>query len=165
ARVPLTVNCRNTLNILDTVKQRLGADMGVRGAGKGPAVREYTAASPVEAFERLAQEIRDLMGPGQLPLSQITILSPRPFKASSAARLPKALSCHILALDAWAIRNFPPQAISFARIHEFKGLENEAVLVVDLPAPESMDHGSTGLAAHYVAMSRARSILSLIYTA
>ena len=41
------------------------------------------------------------------------------------------------------MRRVPGDKVGFARIDEFKGLENEA--------------------AHYVAMSRARSVLSLIY--
>ena len=52
--------------------------------------------------------------------------------------------------------------VGFARIDEFKGLENEAIIVVDLPAPPKVSGGS---AAHYVAMSRARSVLSLIHDA
>ena len=39
-------------------------------------------------------------------------------------------------------------------------LETEAVVVVDLPAPDRADGKQ---AAHYVAMSRARSVLSLVY--
>ena len=52
--------------------------------------------------------------------------------------------------------------VGFARIDEFKGLENEAIIVVDLPVSDEVRGGS---AAHYVAMSRARSVLSLIQMA
>ncbi len=49
--------------------------------------------------------------------------------------------------------------VGFARIEEFKGLENEAVIVIDLPPFEK----SIGNAAeHYVAMTRPRAILSII---
>ena len=50
--------------------------------------------------------------------------------------------------------------MGFARIDEFKGLENEAIIVVDLPASDETSRDS---AAHYVATSRARSVLSLVY--
>ena len=63
-------------------------------------------------------------------------------------------------LDDYSMRNIPGDTVGFARIEEFKGLENEAIVVVDLPAPAGADLNS---AAHYVAMSRARSVLSLIY--
>lgn len=57
------------------------------------------------------------------------------------------------------MRNPPVDKVGFARIDEFKGLENEAIVVVDLPAPSGAGGNE---AAHYVAMSRARSVLSLI---
>ena len=52
--------------------------------------------------------------------------------------------------------------VGFARIDQFKGLENEAIIVVDLPKPDEV---SGDLAAHYVSMSRARSVLSLVHLA
>lgn len=166
AKIPLTVNCRNTLNILDLVNERLRADMGVRGAGIGPVVKEQEVTSQEESAHYLEKEIYDLLDPGQLSLSQITILSPLPFRESSAALLPRELACQILELDPWAMRHFPPQLASFARIHEFKGLENEAVLVIDLPKPKkepSSHHLNHTLL--YIAMSRPRSLLSMIYHA
>lgn len=62
-------------------------------------------------------------------------------------------------LDEYSVKSFPGNQISFAKIGDFKGLENDAVIVGDLPPP-SRDED---VAAHYVAMSRARSVLSLIY--
>ena len=58
------------------------------------------------------------------------------------------------------MRSLPGDKVGFARIDEFKGLENEAVMVLDLPTPNVATQNA---AAHYVAMSRARSVLSLIY--
>ena len=58
------------------------------------------------------------------------------------------------------MREIPGDKVGFARIEEFKGLENEAIVVVDLPAPGRADRNT---AEHYVAMSRARSVLSLIH--
>ena len=50
--------------------------------------------------------------------------------------------------------------VGSVRIRKFKGVENEAIVVVDLPAPDGTDRKS---AEHYLAMSRAHSVLSLIY--
>ena len=58
------------------------------------------------------------------------------------------------------MREVPGDKVGFAKIEDFKGLENEAIVVVDLSAPAAADRKS---AEHYVAMSRARSVLSLIY--
>ena len=58
------------------------------------------------------------------------------------------------------MREAPDDRVGFARLGELKDLENEAIVVVDLPAPDKAARTS---AEHYVAMSRARSVLSLIY--
>ena len=69
---------------------------------------------------------------------------------------------HLIELDAFSMRDFPPKKMSFAQIADFKGLENEAVIVVDIPNPKKLNN-SESLAEHYVSMSRARVCLSLIY--
>lgn len=155
ARLRLTTNCRNTRQILELVRTRLGADMGVRGSGDGPAVRLLAARTAAEVTALLAAEIDWLTGPGGLPPSAITILSARPFSASAAARLPRPDAGALCVLDEYALRDFPPPAISFAEIVAFKGLENEAVIVIDL-CPEQAS------ALHYVGLSRARTCLTLI---
>ena len=63
-------------------------------------------------------------------------------------------------LDEYSMREAPGERGGFARIGEFKGIENEAFVVVDLPAS---DEAARTSAEHYVAMSQARSVLSLIY--
>jgi Nuclease-related domain len=158
-RVPLRTNCRNTSEILENIKIRLGADMGIRGSGYGPAVREFNAATKEEAVSTLGREL-DYFVQGGISYSQITILSPFTYKESLAAALPEKWKRVIFPLDLYGIRNFPPDAVSFSRITDFKGLENEAVIVVDLSSPLV----SANLKLHYVAMSRARSILSVITT-
>ena len=61
-------------------------------------------------------------------------------------------------LDSYAIRAFPPEGISFAQIADFKGLENDAIIVIDLTLSKS----SESITLHYVAMSRAKVYLSVI---
>lgn len=156
-RIPLTTNCRNTRQIIDLVQRTLGADMGVRGSGDGPAVVTHQARTEAEASHLLAAEIGRLTGPGGLAPGEITLLSPLPYTQSSAARLPAGLTSALSLLDEYALRTFPPPALSFAEIVAFKGLENEAIIVIDLPRP-------TGpIPWHYVALSRARTCLSVIY--
>ncbi len=41
-----------------------------------------------------------------------------------------------------------------------KGLENDAVIIIDLPSP---NRDNSPLSSHYVAMSRARIWLKMIY--
>jgi len=155
ARLRLTTNCRNTRQILELVQTRLHADMGVQGSGDGPAVRVLQASTAAEATALLAAEIHRLTGPGGLAPGEITLLSARPFAQSTAAQLPRSLAKDILVLDEYALRGFPPRAISFAEIAAFKGLENAAVIVIDLPADQAS-------ALHYVGYSRARTCLTVI---
>lgn len=156
-RLPLRVNCRNTLQVIDVIKGKLHADMGIRGTGNGPPVR-YTSATNTEvAVAALEREIKALINLG-LSYSQITVLSPLEYRNSIASRLPEKTRSKILELDVYGIRHFPPDAISFSTIPNFKGLENDAVILVELP---STDH-PTFASLSYVGMSRARAILSLV---
>lgn len=158
-QVPLRTNCRNTRIILDKVQMSLGADMGTRGAGAGPKIREHSSASREESAKLLAAELVELIDHGGIAPGDVTILSPYPVGDSCVALLPEKIRREIVTLDEYSLRNFPNTKTSFAEIANFKGLENEAIIVTDLPAPT---RGSQNLTMHYVAMSRARSVLSLI---
>ena len=159
-RMPLRINCRNTRVILEWIQDTLDADLGVRGAGAGPDVRRQTATTLRESAERTACEIGELVDVGGLAPGSVTILSPYEFAESSVALMPAEATRRVRRLDEYSMREMPGDKVGFARIEEFKGLENEAIVVVDLPAPDGAHRNS---AEHYVAMSRARSVLSLIY--
>ena len=49
-------------------------------------------------------------------------------------------------LDECSMREAPDDRVGFARLGELKGLENEAIVVVDLPAPDGTGRTS---AEHY----------------
>lgn len=159
AVVPLRTNCRNTRIILEKVQTSLGADMGIRGAGDGPKIRERSAETREESAQLLALELVELIDLGGLSPGDVTILSPCRVEDSCVAVLAEKIRREIVVLDAYSLRNFPNGKTSFAEIANFKGLENEAVIIVDLPPPANV---GPNLVAHYVAMSRARSVLSLI---
>ncbi|MBI5658818.1 MAG: hypothetical protein HZC43_04545 [Nitrosomonadales bacterium] len=145
--------------ILDKVQTSLGADMGTRGAGAGPKIRETISASKEESARLLAIELVELIDHGGISPGDVTILSPYPVGNSCVALLPEKIRNEIVTLDEYSLRNFPNAKASFAEIANFKGLENEAIIVVDLPPPTK---SSQNPIMHYVAMSRARSVLSLI---
>ncbi len=153
-------NCRNTHQILDQVQSLLGADMGVRGTGEGPEVVRHNARDREDTALILADEIERLTGPGGLSPSEISILSPCSFSASAVALLPKGLAADITELDEYALLDFPPKRISFARIGDFKGLENEAVILIDLPCVTDAVEVNPD---YYVGMSRARSLLVSVF--
>lgn len=162
AKIPLNTNCRNTLNIMNKVKDSLGADMGNIGAGKGPEVREKKAFSKKNEVKILREELSEIIEFGNVPYGSITILSPVPYQDSVASLLPPEFTNQINVLDEFSMRNFPPQKISFAQIFQFKGLENEAIIIIDLPPP---DISKNNYSIHYIAMSRPRAVLSIIFAA
>ncbi len=159
-KMPLTTNCRNTLNILDSIKSSLALDMGNTGTGLGP--KTITQTTPQEnKGKALSDMLKKLLDQGAKE-SSITILSPLPYHQSSVMLLPEATKCLIQELDDFSVRSYPLEKISFSQIKNFKGLENEVIIVVDLPAPKTLKE-TPDKAQHYVAMSRARGLLSTIW--
>jgi len=48
------------------------------------------------------------------------------------------------------------------QLENFKGLENEVIILIDLPKPDKNIKKDKAL--YYVAMSRAKGLLNIIYT-
>ncbi|MBK1735378.1 nuclease [Halorhodospira abdelmalekii] len=161
-RVPLKTNCRNTRVILDKIHTLLGADMGTRGAGDGPQVWTHTAHSKEEAARILAAELDKLIHDGGLTCGQVTILSGTALADSAVPLLPGRLKQSIERLDEHSLIHFPGDRTGFAEIANFKGLENDAIVMIGLPP---LSKRPERLAEHYVGMSRARAVLSVIYEA
>lgn len=158
--IPLTINCRNTKNILEKIQSSLQLDMGIKGTGIGPKILEYRATAD-NAVEILDRQIRQLLCDG-VPAGSITILSPLAYEKSSVAALPEQLRRKVIKLDDFSIRSFPIGGLSFSEIKNFKGLENEVIIVIDLVDP-STPREQSEKTNHYVAMSRARGLLCLIW--
>ncbi|MBF0232537.1 MAG: NERD domain-containing protein [Desulfamplus sp.] len=160
AKIPLTTNCRNSVPILKKVQERLGLDMGNRGTGEGPDVVECICGDE-KSGDELYNNIREMLN-NSVPPGSITILSPFAYAKSSASFLPESIKKNIINLDDYSIRSFPPSTISFAEIKNFKGLENDAIILIDLDHPENLI-GGFNKTIHYVAMSRARALLCIIW--
>ena len=109
----------------------------------------------------LTKVIDELIKVGGLSPGQVTILSPFNFDESVVVDLPDGYRKNIHVLDEYSFRNFPGDRISFSTIANFKGLENEAIILVDLAAPDVCEND---MANHYVGMSRAKAFLSLIWS-
>jgi hypothetical protein len=159
AKIPLRTNCRNTLPILSRIHDTLNADLGTSGVGDGPAVRETTSATIEEAAHLLGKELERLVDRDGFDPSEIVILSPKALRHSCAALLPSGFHLRIVELDEYSPRGAGRGAIGFAEIESFKGLESPVVVLVDLPPPSSI---SPDRALHYVGMSRARVLLSMV---
>ena len=159
ARIPLKTNCRNSLQILQLIQDALDADVGSSGVGDGPAVREVHVADADGAIQALEKELRSLVNGEGFDPGDIVILSPFPFAQSWTSSLSEDLRDLISVLDDTSPRNMNHHTIGFAQIGDFKGLESEVVVLVDMPRP---GHSETLRSLHYVGMSRARALLSMI---
>ena len=158
-QIPLRTNCRNTLPILQRIQGALDADMGNSGVGDGPAVREIHVADAEGAIQALEKELRVLVDGDGFNPGDIVVLSPFPFAQSWTSYLPEDLRDSISVLDDASPRNVNRHTIGFAQIGEFKGLESEVIVLVDMPGP---GHSENLRSCHYVGMSRARALLSMI---
>ena len=158
AKIPLTTNCRNSEPILKKVQDSLHLDMGNKGTGIGPKIHETIDTK--NDGNALKKEINNMLKGGVAP-SSITILSPFAYEKSSVSLLPKNMQKSITELDDYKVRSFPAEEISFSEIKNFKGLENEVIVVIDIIEPDKIQNSNK--AEHYVAMSRARALLSLIW--
>jgi hypothetical protein len=98
---------------------------------------------------------------GGVSPSSITILSPLSYEESTVSLLPDKIQKNIVKLDDYSVRSLPLSEISFSEIKNFKGLENEVIIVIDLVKPNEIEGDNK--VEHYVAMSRARGLLSVIW--
>lgn len=158
-RIPLNTNCRNSLPILQRIQGDLDADVGNSGAGDGPAVREVRVVDADSAIRTLEKELHDLVNGEGFNPGDIVVLSPIPFTQSWTSSLSEDLRDSISVLDDASPRNMNRHTIGFAQIGDFKGLESEVVVLVDMPGP---GHSEALRSLHYVGMSRARALLSMI---
>ena len=158
-QIPLTTNCRNTLPILQRIKEKLSADMGSSGVGNGPKVRAVRIEDTASATQALEKELQALIDDEGFNPGDIVVLSPVPFEQSCASSVSGNVRNSLSVLDDTSPRNTNRHSIGFAQISDFKGLESEVVVLVDMPSP-GLNEDLNSL--HYVGMSRARALLSMI---
>lgn len=159
AKVTLRTNCRNSLPILKCIQTSLHADMGNPGVGDGPSVREALAPDKEHAIQIIESELEELAVKQGFANGDIVILSPLPFEMSLVSSLSPKWRNGISKLDGSSPQSLTRSSIGFAQIQDYKGLESEVVMLIDLPNPGA----NTDLRPlHYVGMSRARAILSII---
>ncbi len=160
ANVPLTINCRNSSQILKKIQSTLHLDMGNKGTGQGPNVHEIHVTENDSAVV-LEKQINQLLQSG-VSVDQITILSPLNYDKSSVSNLSVKLQKQIIKLDEFLVRSDSIQGIGFTEVKNYKGLENEVIIVIDLIDPVTIENVADKV-QHYVAMSRARSLLYVLW--
>ena len=159
AQIPLKTNCRNTLPILQRIQDDLNADVGNKGVGDGPVVREVFVEDTDSAIKALERELHHLIHCERFNPGEIVVLSPVLFSQSWTSLLSDNIQIPITVLDDASPRNMNRHTIGFSQIGDFKGLESEVVVLVDMPRP---GYNVSLHSLHYVGMSRARALLSMI---
>ncbi|WP_438012804.1 NERD domain-containing protein [Psychrobacter raelei] len=165
AKVPLTTNCRNTQQILQTIKNWIGADMGVKGAGEGLPVIKKEFENTQDLLTQINLDVHILIEKEAIDYSQITLLLS---SSLSTALLNieqdlisqlRADNHKVIRCDSYSMGHFPPSGISLLMTPEFKGLENDIVFYIG-----SKEDLYKNVNESYVAMSRARSLLYVYLT-
>lgn len=150
-RARLRINCRNTRRIGSDITHFAGVDESPfrPGTVEGDAVQYSLCDGEGREKARLEEIVAGLMRGGVLP-RQITILSPRKRARTSLAGRAKLNGVLVLTFgESW---REDANAIRFATIHSFKGLESEVVILLGVDKL-TQPHGQQVL---YVGMSRAR---------
>jgi superfamily I DNA/RNA helicase len=157
AHASLSVNCRNSLQIArDTAIATTGPFAATRGVD-GPDPLWLTYSDEREHLRLVGQQLKQWLNQGLRP-TDITILSPvRRINSTLADGLPAGTPCSLVdgpLLD----RREHPNAVQFATVAAFKGLESDAVLLLDAPHLGEVEKAVT----LYVGMTRARAILAVL---
>jgi len=156
----LRINCRNTRSIAKTCASIRGIDIKVhRAAPEGADVEMYVCVSAEEQkreCERLVKKFRK----GGLKCERIVIQSPfRLDNAGSSFSSLERIGGFPIVADIRKWRD--GHGILFTTIRSFKGLEADAVVMVDLPEPNARSFFSFN--DLYVGASRAKHVLTLLF--
>lgn len=154
AILTLSENCRNTREILAYIHDKTRCDMGTRGYGPGPDVKTEILDPTIgcaAAIDRVVDELLE----DHVAAGEITILTALPAH-QSALRDPSALKSSIEWLDEITIAHRPYRCITIAPVSDFKGLENNIIILVEI---EKITNPATRRTLAYIGMSRARALL------
>ena len=152
----LTTNCRNTAPIADRVSLLSGMDREPVLSTDGPPVEIIWCNGLQQERKLVSDLIYRFIHEGIQP-DQITVLSPRRLDRSCMSQGLLGDRFEIVDLSRGGVDQRKPGAVGFSTIASFKGLESDAVVLVDiddLSTPEK-------LTQVYVGTSRARLNLAV----
>lgn len=152
ARHTLMVNCRNTRQVAGFNQLLTTVALGDHCRVDGPKVVHLWYRKPTDELDSVAKEVARLLAEG-VGTGNIVVLSPFRLANSCLA----AGTVGEMRVVEWSDEPPPVDAIRFATIGAFKGLEADAILVVDVGDLES-DAARQQL---YVGLSRARVCLAV----
>ena len=155
----LPTNCRNTRSIADKCSEILSIDIPTREeAPRGEAPTMLTLELDYDIKKRVERFVGDWVKDGKLKPSQVAILSPHTKQKSSLKGTSSARGVLITDdADQWRDN----KGILFSTIKSFKGLEADAIIIIDVP--EKTDARFFTDSDYYVACSRAKHLLVVIH--
>ena len=155
----LPTNCRNTRSIADKCSEILEVDIPTRDdAPQGAKPTAITLEIDYDIKKRVERYINDWVKQGKLKPSQVAVLSPNRKDRSSVKDLHSARGIKITEdIDAWR----EDKGVLFSTVKSFKGLEADAVILIDVPEEE--DFNFFKQSDYYVACSRAKHLLAVIH--
>jgi hypothetical protein len=156
---PLPVNCRNTKKIAATCGEIIGREVVTReDAPDGVETTYVDVSGREEEREAIKRILEEWTKGGRLAFSQVAILSPYKYRNSVVAGIRGASIPLTEILPDWRDN----RSVLFSTIRSFKGLEADAVLMVDVGKVDSSPLFTTN--DFYVGCSRAKHVLSVIRT-
>lgn len=160
ARAALRQNCRNTRRIGEETALLSGFDsppyrMGQVDGAPVDYVNYDDSDSQCRALERVLSQ---LASETDIQPTDVVILSRYRLEQSAAAGLTNTTGFCIRSVDAQAPSNLRKPTFLFATAQAFKGMESKIVVMCDVDRIESEEDRSL----LYVAMSRARSLLTVL---
>ena len=155
----LPTNCRNTRSIADKCSEILDVDISTRDdAPQGAKPTVLTLKTDYDIKRRVERYINDWVKQGRLKPSQVAVLSPNRKDRSSIKDIHSARGVKITEdIDAWR----EDKGVLFSTVKSFKGLEADAVIVIDVP--EEQETTFFKQSDFYVACSRAKHLLVVIH--
>lgn len=156
-RVRLSINCRNSAPIARDTAIATGGPLSDTLSVPGPEPVWLTYADHREHRKLVGHQLHSWIEQGLRP-QDITILSPvRRTNSILADGLPVGTPCSLVdgpLLD----RSSAPKAVQFSTVAAFKGLESDAVLLLDAPNLGRKE----AAASLYVGMTRPRAVLTVL---
>lgn len=157
-RYSLPTNCRNTRRIAATCSRIRGVEIAVRReAPEGIDTTIAVASLGDQQRAACENQIREWLNGGKLKPNQIAVLSPRRQGSSSLAGMKALGGCPIIdSLSDWK----EGKGILYSTVRAFKGLEADALVVMDVSGFSPV----LTQADLYVACSRAKHLLTVLAT-
>jgi hypothetical protein len=152
----LSINCRNTPEIITQTQLMTGADIGVSKLdGQGVKVTFATCSDAGECASLAVVQLNAWMDDG-IELSNVTILSCAAGEDSCLRKLGAKWKKILYRVDAGNIASRPHNKLGYCEVADFKGLESMHIMLVDL---EDISDSPEQIAHLYVAITRANAVL------